>query len=271
MKICYKFKRIIYCCVICFSFFDIKCFAKTQEEKRNEQMKNLTVDSIVGDIVADRCSLSRVFEKYKIDYCCGGKLSLKEACLKEGVEAAQVLNELKTAMCINTDEKSWNDESLSALIDHIQTTHHNNLWTELPMLAVIVEKVARVHGARHPEVIEIRDIYVKLQPELEEHLRKEENIVFPFIKKLEAAEVSSDQMENPLHELEEEHDAAGEAFHKLREITHDFQPPEDACNTYRAMLSRLNELESDMHRHVHKENSILFPRARLLKGNSNKL
>lgn len=229
-----------------------------------ETLIKLTLDLSIGDIVAERCSLSRVFEKHKIDYCCGGKQTLQQACEEEGIDPQLVLNELKAQMLIKTDEKSWNKESLSDLIDDIQTAHHNYLWSELPQLALLIKKVTDVHGANHPELIEIRDIYLKLECELKEHLKDEENVVFPYIKKIEADQMSVNLIDNPIVKLEQEHDDAGEAFHRLRALTHDFAPPQDACNSYRAMLTRLHELESDMHKHVHKENSILFPRIRLL-------
>lgn len=252
---------------LCFSLLDGKSFAEDQKKEKDM----ITLDMTVGDIVAQKCSLARVFEKYKIDYCCGGKQALNEVCIKKGLDPQGVLKELNSQMSVQTDEKSWNKESLNDLIDHIQARHHAYLWSELSRIAVIVEKVAKVHGAKHPELIEVRDIYIGLQSELEEHLRKEETVIFPAIRKLEAAS-HTDLSDDLLAVLEHEHDDTGEAFHHLRDLTHDFDPPEGACNTYRVMLSRLEELESDMHQHVHKENSILFPRCRqMIEKNNNKI
>jgi regulator of cell morphogenesis and NO signaling len=258
-------KTTVYLLAACALFGKAKGFAESQKNEREGNMKNITMESTVGDIVAQKCSLSRVFETYHIDYCCGGKVSLKDACMEKGLDPQVVMNELVKQMSIKTDEKSWTEESLSDLIDHIQETHHKALWAELPKLRLIVEKVATVHGAKDPNLIKIRDIYIQLQSELEEHLHKEENVVFPYIKQMEAARTNVESLKDSLVELEHEHDSAGEFLHELSLLTHDFVPPEYACNTYRAMLSRLRELETDMHKHVHKENSILIPRALRLK------
>ncbi|NGX42366.1 MAG: Iron-sulfur cluster repair protein YtfE [Chlamydiae bacterium] len=230
-------------------------------------MDCFTAESKIGEIVAQRCSLSRVFENYQIDYCCGGKKTLGEACQKKGIDPQVVLNDIKRQLTETTDEKNWTQKSLSDLIDHIQTTYHSYLVEELPKLTQLVEKVARVHGDKHPELLEIRDIYSKLQAELMVHMGKEDDLVFPAIKKIEAAQTEGTQLKQPILELEQEHDAAGNALHKLRSLTRNYTPPENACNSYLALFSRLEELETSMHHHVHKENSILFPRALAMQTN----
>lgn len=224
-------------------------------------MHTFNADMKIGDIVAQRGSLSRVFEKYRIDYCCGGKATLAEAATKRNINPQIVLNELHQQMKATDHEKNWTEASLSSLIDHIQSTYHDYLKEELPQLVKLVKKVATVHGDKHPELLKILDTFIVLKEELEAHMKKEDDIVFPAIKELDKGNINKVQLKQLMIELEQEHDEAGAALHKIREQTNQFIPPENACNSYCAMFSRLAELESAMHKHVHLENSILFPKA----------
>jgi regulator of cell morphogenesis and NO signaling len=155
--------------------------------------------------------------------------------------------------------------SLIELAEHIEETHHAYLREELPRLDFMTEKVSRVHGDKEPRLLRVREAFVALKAELEPHMMKEERVLFPIIRELEASasrpEFHCGSVANPIRQMEHEHDQAGDALAIIREATDDFVPPEWACNTYRAMLDSLEKLEADMHQHVHKENNVLFPKA----------
>ena len=226
----------------------------------------MNTQSTVGQLVVERPSRARVFEKFGIDYCCGGKKPLDATCREKGIELVNVVYALGIADSEPAPStQDWAGVAMTELADHIEQTHHAWLKTELPRLETLIEKVARVHGQKHPEMIEVHAIYGAFKAELEQHMQKEERILFPLIRQLEAAQALSDfhcgSVQNPITVMVHEHDNAGEALAKFRELTRGYEPPHGACNTYRAMLAGLAELEADMHQHVHKENNILFPRA----------
>lgn len=230
-------------------------------------MTTSTLDKTVGEFVAEQPSLARVFERLGIDYCCGGKKPLTEACAELGLEAESVVRVL--AACENgkgaDDHGNWALTTMSQLVDHIVTEHHGFLRAELPRLGGMVVKVVAAHGGREPQLAEVQRIFETLRAEMEQHMVKEEQILFPMIKSLEVArqkpEFHCGSVANPIRVMVMEHDSAGAALHRMRELTKGYRAPEEACNTYRALLDGLRELEEDMHRHVHEENNILFPKA----------
>lgn len=220
----------------------------------------------VGGIVAERPSTSRVFERYGIDYCCGGKRPLHEACAEKAIDLDAVLCELDCeAVSTDAGQIQWAEAPLSQLVTHIVDTHHAYLREALPRLSFLTAKVRDAHGSRHPELAELVEVFTAFREEMESHALKEERILFPYIEQLEQAETlpvfHCGSVQNPIRQMEKEHDEAGAALETMRALTNGYTPPQGACNTYRAMLHALAELEGDMHRHVHKENSILFPRA----------
>jgi regulator of cell morphogenesis and NO signaling len=221
----------------------------------------------VGQWVATHPATSRVFENLGIDYCCGGKKSLEQACVERQIDPEEVLARLQAILSQSSDGASanWLAAPLASLCDHIEVTHHAYLKSELPRLTQIVAKVARVHGADHPEIKGVQQALAELRAELEPHTFKEEQILFPAIRWLERSSSPPvfpfGTIANPIRMMELEHDGAGNCLRQIRELTRDYEVPEGACNTYRAMLDGLSTLEQDMHVHVHKENSILFPRA----------
>jgi regulator of cell morphogenesis and NO signaling len=226
----------------------------------------MTATATVGQLVAERPARARVFERFGIDYCCGGKKPLTQACHEKGVDVNAVMQELSQADARpSAEERDWSKASLTELADHIEATHHQYLKAELPRLASLTQKVASVHGQRHPELIEVFQIFAEFKQELDAHLMKEEQILFPMIRQLEASaepvQFHCGSIQNPIRVMVMEHDSAGDALQRMRELTQDYAVPADACNTYRAMLDALTQLEADMHQHVHKENNILFPRA----------
>lgn len=235
-------------------------------------MTKLDTDSTVGRWVVEHPCTARVFEALKIDYCCGGGSSLALACSQRHLDAEQVLAELNRAVAdaASGPEEDWTRLSASALCDHIEQTHHVYLRRELPRLTNLIEQVVAAHGERHPELSEVRFVFANLRGELEPHMMKEEQILFPAIRKLEAApqppHFPFGTVANPIHMMEHEHAVAGDALTRLRALTHDYHPPEDACNTYRVLLDSLQQLEADLHLHIHKENNILFPQAQALEA-----
>lgn len=235
-------------------------------------MTGIEPNKTVGQLVAERPSRARVFERFGVDYCCGGKTALGDACAERRLDTQKIVAALREAdsKAAATDEPDWTRAALSELIAHILEKHHAYLRGELPRLAQMVAKVYDVHGARHPELAEVRQTYNGLHAELELHMMKEEQILFPLIKTMEASQSLETghcgSVNNPISMMEHEHDSAGAALARMRSLTGDFTPPEDACNTYRVLMDGLAELEADLHQHIHKENNILFPRASELEA-----
>jgi regulator of cell morphogenesis and NO signaling len=228
-------------------------------------MTTFQISDTVGAIVRDHPSLSRLFEQAKVDYCCGGKKTLDEACRLQGIDPQAFLAQLADYATTETvSEVNPSALSLSELADHIERIHHAYLHAELPRLDQMVTKVARVHGDKEPRLHQVKDIFLALSAELATHLMKEEQILFPMIRKLETSDTVPSfhcgTIANPVRQMEFEHDEAGVVLAQLRQLTDDFTPPEWACNTYRALLDALLTFEQDMHQHIHKENNVLFPR-----------
>lgn len=227
----------------------------------------------VAEIAAGSLAAVKVFEKLGIDYCCGGKRPLDEVCRTKGLETQEVQRQLDAAISTSpAQQRDWTTAPLRELIGHIVQTHHEYLKRELGPLGERVAKVERVYSAR-PEAVDrvagLSDIFQELTSEMLMHMQKEEMMLFPVI---EACEQSVDagrplpslpfgSVANPIRMMEYEHDSAGSALARMREITKDFDVPPYACVTYKAMIAGLRELEEDLHLHVHLENNILFPRA----------
>lgn len=223
--------------------------------------------STIGSLVAQRPALAQFLEHSGIDYCCGGKKSIEEVCVARRWSVSEFIAELQGA-AEQTAEESYVDAaamSLTKLADHIEQTHHAYLRSELPRLKALTEKVAHAHGEKDQRLEVIRDEFFKFAQELSMHMMKEEQVLFPFVRQLEASETSPSfhcgSVANPIRQMEREHQDAGQALELFRDLTDGYQPPPDACNTYRVMLHSLARLERDMFQHVHKEDNVLFPRA----------
>jgi regulator of cell morphogenesis and NO signaling len=227
--------------------------------------------STVGQWVSEHPQTARLFETLKIDYCCGGGKTLAQACTEKGLQPQEIIAQLVSVSAQEpaTDEKNWLDAPLGELCQHIEQTHHAYLKDELPRLSGLVDKVANAHGENHPALFELRAVFEELRAELEPHMAKEEQILFPAVRHLEQAaecpQFPFGTVANPIRMMEHEHDVAGTALGKIRELTDDFQAPPDACNSYRVMVDSLRHLERDLHQHIHKENNIMFPRAQRLE------
>ena len=236
----------------------------------------LTETQTIAEIAASSLAAVRVFEKYGIDYCCGGKRPLSAVCREKGYDAEAVQGELEAALAQSAGPaRDWNRAPLSELIGHIVTTHHQYLRQELPAIQTRLDKVYRVYNQRYgPTLTGLPEVFAALRAELELHIGKEEMMLFPAIVASEAAVNSGSPLpsspfgtvSNPIQMMESEHESAGEALAKIREITQDFWLPEYACVTYRALMSSLAELERDLHMHIHLENNVLFPRAERLEA-----
>jgi regulator of cell morphogenesis and NO signaling len=223
--------------------------------------------STVGELVAERPSRAQVFTSHGIDFCCGGKRPLQEVCWEKGLSVETIIAELDAVDSVATgSEPDWTKSALSELVEHILNTYHAPLRKQLPDVLHLAQKVARVHGGRHPEMVEVARIFGAFKDELELHMQKEELILFPGIKRMEtegkpALFGCGGSIEHPIAMMSAEHDSAGDALKAMRELTNGFTPPADACNSFRVLLHSLAEIENEMHQHVHKENNILFPRA----------
>lgn len=232
---------------------------------QNQKLKNITAETTVGEIVRAVPGRARVFENLGIDYCCGGKKTLAEACRAKGLEPATVaamlsaLDHEPAAAPADADAMT-----LAELCDHIERVHHDYLREELPRLDFMTRKVAAVHGGHEPRLHEVRRVFEAFGAEIESHTEDEEQRVFPAIRRLESANgdrAAAAALKDWFAELESEHEKAGAALESFRELTGHYVPPEWACNTFRALYDSLARLEKNMHQHVHKENNVLFPRA----------
>ncbi len=224
--------------------------------------------SSVGDWVADRPSRARVLERLGIDYCCGGQQPLSEACTSRGLEVAAVLRQMD-AVEPAPEDRDWRVAGLAELCGHIVDTHHAYVRGELPRIHSLIAKVVAAHGSRHGELASLQAVFEGLEDELMSHLMKEEQILFPMIGRIESAPgpqaFHCGTIANPIRVMLAEHDSAGVALAEMRRRTGDYTAPADACPTWRAMNDALVKFEADLHSHIHKENNILFPRARALQ------
>jgi len=222
----------------------------------------------LAQLVSDNHKAASVFEKYELDFCCKGKRSLQQACLEKSLPVEKLLSELQAIT--NSDETpvDYSQMSLTQLADHIVFTHHDYVKREIPRVLAYLQRVAFKHGDRHPEMNKVFEIYSAVKQEMEEHMQKEEIILFPRIKIVEnhAAEraelkLNMAYLQSPVHVMETEHEQAGQLLNEIRQLTNNYTPPGDACTTYRLSFAALQAFELDLHQHVHLENNILFPKA----------
>lgn len=230
-------------------------------------MHELTTASTVGDIVAHDLRSASVLARHGIDFCCGGRRPLDEACRERGVDPDAVMRELDALGRTPTvDATTW---PLDRVIDHILDTHHAYVRRQIPALRALTQKVVAAHGTRHPEVGTIARVFDDLGSELERHMEKEEQILFPYVRAMAAARLGRGRLpanpfgtvRNPIRMMEIEHSDAGDDMRAIRQLTDDYQAPDDACATWRACYTELAEFERDLHEHVHLENNVLFPAA----------
>lgn len=232
---------------------------------------NALLERTIGELVAERPSRSRLFESHGIDYCCGGKRSLREAASQAGIDVESFLSSLE-ALPVVAQDRDWRDASMKELIGHILTAHHDWLKENLPRIAQLSSKVARVHGDHAPETVEAGRLFDELMQEMVPHLEKEEKILFPAALHLESTGMvqlgchTMDSLEGPVGVMEREHLVVGALLEGLVKATDGFRPPEHACNTWRALYDALQELDRNTRAHVHLENEVLHARIRALQA-----
>lgn len=231
----------------------------------------VTISKTVRDYAIETPQTIPVFEKLGIDFCCGGDRPLEEACAAANLNLDEVQKALETALAepVRPSERELRAGSLAELIEHVVTTHHVYVRTQTPEIEKLLEKVYGKHGANHPELAHIRSVFHGLGQELMMHMMKEENILFPYIERMEEAVIQGDPIlpppfgtvANPVRMMEHEHDDAGLALKALRETSQGYTPPADACVSFQALYTALENYEKDLHQHIHLENNVLFPRA----------
>lgn len=225
-------------------------------------------DKTVGETVTENIKTAHIFKKYGIDFCCGGGISIDKACEKKNVDFSKLEEEL---LSVDKAQKAYDYDKweLGFLIDHIVNIHHTYVAESIPLILQYSNRVAEVHGHHYSEVIEINRLFGEVANELTSHMQKEEVILFPYVKKLLNLKVTSQEIvpphfgtvNNPIKMMEEEHETAGDIFKTIAQLTNNYTPPQDACNTFRALYAKLEEFEQDLHQHIHLENNILFPKA----------
>lgn len=234
-----------------------------------------TPETTVREIVADDFRAASVFEQFGIDFCCGGDRALRDVCQERGLTFDDVAAALAAAGTSGGAEvprfAAWDPP---ALVSYIVANHHGYVRSAIPTLLEHTRKIEHVHGDRHPELTQVAATFAAVADEMQSHMFKEERILFPFIVAMSEAAASGrpvppapfGSVENPIRMMEHEHESAGGGMARISELTRGYQPPEDACTTYRVCLEELKAFEADLHRHVHLENNILFPKARALEA-----
>lgn len=226
----------------------------------------------VAEVVAENIKTAHIFKKHGIDFCCGGGITIEKACEKKNLDYKQ----LKEAL-LNIDEVpkayDYNSWKLDFLIDHIVNVHHTYVEESIPLILQYSNRVAQVHGHHYTEVVQINKLFTEVANELVAHMKKEEIILFPYIKKLIAIKNENKKLstppfgtvKNPIAMMESEHESAGDIFKDIARLTSNYTPPENACNTFRALYAKLEEFEQDLHQHIHLENNIVHPKAKQLE------
>lgn len=223
----------------------------------------------VAEVVTENIKAAHVFKKHGIDFCCGGGISIKRACEKAKIDPTILEEELLNLDAVQDRAYDFNSWKLDFLTDHIINVHHNYVEESSPLLLQYAKRVNHVHGNHYTELAEIESLVIEVVQAMAAHQKKEELILFPFIKKLvkagregtEVPHVHFGSVENPIKMMEEEHDEAGAIMRRIAELSSNYAPPQGACNTYRAFYAKLEEFEQDLHQHIHLENNILFPKS----------
>lgn len=223
----------------------------------------------IRQIVADDYRAAAVFQKHGLDFCCGGNRAVADACGEKGIDPRRVTADLEQALAPASDQPRVNAWDLDFLADYIVTNHHAYVRSAIQTIGAHARKVASVHGERHPETMDIAARFDEIAAEMTNHMAKEERMLFPYIKALAASaregtpapRAPFGSIANPIRMMEAEHQSAGDTMAAIRRLSRDYTPPEDACTTYQVTYKELAAFEADLHRHVHLENNILFPRA----------
>ncbi|HJV46940.1 MAG TPA: iron-sulfur cluster repair di-iron protein [Bacillota bacterium] len=224
--------------------------------------QRFSLNDKTGDIVTTFPQSSTIFKKYKIDFCCGGNRPIQIAAEEKGLKGEELLQEIHElwdqSSALNEQKTDWMKAPFDQIIDTIIHQYHASLFEKLPEISQYVTKIMRVHGANHPELFQVHDLFHKFKAELEEHSIREEQNIFPLI--LDPTKHNKAELKTEFEKLEREHESCGNLLEQIREITHDYQLPEDACKTYQLTFKKLIDFEDETFQHVHLENNVLFPR-----------
>lgn len=224
----------------------------------------------IGQFVAEDYRTAAIFSKYGIDFCCKGDRTIEEVCQKNNIDIHELLDKISDISVSENvqaiDYKSW---PLDLLAEYVEKKHHRYVEEKTPIIIQFLEKLCKVHGQNHPELLEVTALFIASSKELAAHMKKEELILFPFIKKMVKTQIEGatlkaphfGKVENPIAMMKDEHENEGERFRQISELTNAYTLPADACNTYEVTYAMLNEFEKDLHLHIHLENNILFPNA----------
>lgn len=218
----------------------------------------------IGEIVTNDFRAAEIFKNAGIDFCCGGNQTLEQACNDKQIESSNIINDLiKLENTTVNALHNFNEWELDFLCDYIVNTHHKTVLKLLPQLITYTTKIAEVHGGNHPELIEISGIFHEINDELLQHLKNEEEVLFPAIKDvlITDSKVSKAKIVNEINRMKGEHEFAGGAMDKINVLSDNYSVPADGCNTYRVTFKLLEQFEDDLHIHVHLENNILYPKA----------
>jgi len=237
---------------------------------------NISENNTVAEVVTSNIKTADVFKKHGIDFCCGGGISIKKACKKNNISFSELEKELSTINNATFNAYNYDSWKLDFLVDHIENIHHSYVVENTPLVLQYASKVAKGHGHHYKEVIKINSLFMTVAQELAAHMKKEELILFPFIKQLVKADregVKVNQphfgtVNHPIAMMEEEHENAGDILKEIKKLSNSYTPPEGACNTFKALYAKLEEFEQDLHQHIHLENNILFHKAILLEKNN---
>ncbi|MBX3165199.1 MAG: iron-sulfur cluster repair di-iron protein [Bacteroidetes bacterium] len=230
----------------------------------------ITEKSIVGELVAQDYRTASVFKNHGIDFCCNGNRNIADACEKKNIESNALIEKLEQVVQQNNNQSTdFNTWELDLLADYIEKKHHRYVEQKIQEIKPFLNKVVKVHGSQHPELPEVEQLFNGSAGELTAHMKKEELILFPFIRNMVKAKNANEAfnpppfgtVQNPVAMMQHEHDVEGERFRKISALTQNYTPPADACNTYRVTFALLKEFEDDLHLHIHLENNILFPKA----------
>ena len=230
----------------------------------------ITKDTIVGDLVAKDYRTATVFKQNGIDFCCNGNRTLEEVCKQKEMSVTNIIGELnQVSQQISASQTDFNSWPLDLLADYIEKKHHRYVEEKIQEIKPYLDKICKVHGEHHPELYEINQLFNDSAGELAMHMKKEELILFPAVRRMVKAQMQKTTPErpqfgsvnNPIKMMMHEHNNEGERFRKIEELSNKYNPPQDACNTYRVSFAMLKEFEDDLHLHIHLENNILFPKA----------
>ena len=231
---------------------------------------NITKESIIGELVVQNYRTASVFKQNKIDFCCNGNRTIEDACNQKSIESDSLIKQLENIAPQTTEPGiDFNTWPIDLLADYIEKKHHRYVEEKTQEIKPYLEKLCRVHGDNHPELFEINRLFSDSAGELAKHMKKEELILFPFVRKMVKAKQLDEQVtaphfgtvHNPIQTMMNEHTNEGDRFRKIESLSNNYIPPQDACNTYRVTFALLKEFEQDLHLHIHLENNILFPKA----------